>query len=126
MSRRPTVLVDFDGVLAKYEGWKGLEVLGDPMDKARHAMYLLAKTHRIVCFTTRLADFVEPWLKRHGFPEMKVTNIKEPAEVIIDDRAICFQGVWDEALMTQIRDFTPWWKPANPAPLPSPSEDPVT
>jgi len=107
---KQTLLIDFDGTLAKYDGWKGLEVLGDPLEKARHAMLILSKHYKLICFTTRLGDFVEPWLRRHGFPEMEVTNIKKPAHLIIDDRALRFDGQWTDELIEQIRNFEPWWK----------------
>ena len=28
--RHPTIAVDFDGVIADYDGWKGPEILGSP------------------------------------------------------------------------------------------------
>lgn len=107
---KKTLLVDFDGVLAQYSGWKGPEELGPPLTKARSAMHLLAKDYTLVCFTTRDPQYVEPWLKRHGFPHMRVTNRKDPAYLQIDDRAICFQGEWTNELLEQIKHFRPWWE----------------
>lgn len=107
---KQTILVDFDGVLSAYSGWKGEDQLGPPIEKARSAMHLLCKQFTLVCFTTRDATFVEPWLRRHGFPHMRVSNRKDPAFLQIDDRAICFQGEWTDQLIEQIRHFKPWWQ----------------
>jgi hypothetical protein len=111
MAHKPTLLIDFDGVLHQYKGWKGEEELDPPIEKARHAMLLLEKTHKLVCFTTRPSSQVEAWLRQWGFPlSMKVTNYKQPAFLQIDDRAICFQGTWTDELLQQIKDFKPYWQ----------------
>lgn len=39
----------------------------------------------------------------------KVTNIKEPAMVYIDDRALCFRGEFKETLDALLA-FKPFWK----------------
>jgi len=52
MSRK-TVLVDVDGTLAKYDGWHGLGVIGDPIDGAVEFTHVLAKQYSVVIFTTR-------------------------------------------------------------------------
>lgn len=110
MPQRQTLLIDFDGVLHNYKGWEGELSLHNPIPNARKALYLLVDKYRLICFTTRKAEIVTAWLKLHGFPEMKVTNIKEPAFLIIDDRALTFKGEWTEELMTQIKTFKPHWK----------------
>lgn len=120
MTQRKTLLIDFDGVMHDYKGWQGELALNDPIPKARAALYILEKTYRLICFTTRKAEFVTPWLKKHGFPEMKVTNLKEPAFLIIDDRAITFQGAWDNDLIERINSFAPHWETSDP-----PAADPV-
>lgn len=110
MSRK-ALLVDFDGTIAQFDGeWKGLEWLGEPIARARHAMLLLARDYRLVCFTTRPAELVEPWLSRWGFPKMKVSNLKEPAHLLVDDRVLQFQGEWTDELLEQIREFKPHWQ----------------
>lgn len=110
MAGRQTILIDFDGVLHNYKGWQGPKApLGKPIEKARASCFILAKNYRLVCFTTRPKDVVEPWLRLHGFPEMKVTNIKEPAFLIVDDRAITFPGTWTDELLSRITSFSPHW-----------------
>lgn len=107
---KQTILVDFDGVLHDYHGWKGNEELGKPIEKARASMLLLERSFRLVVFTTRKIEFVKPWLDHYGFPEMKITNIKEPAFLIIDDRALTFTGEWSDGFLSMIKAFAPHWK----------------
>lgn len=112
---RQTLLIDFDGTLHEYHGWDNKvgpeeRMLNPPLENARHACHILSRDYRLVCFTTRPVEMVERWLRTWGFPSMKVTNYKEPAHAIIDDRAIQFTGAWTEDLLRQIRDFQPHWR----------------
>lgn len=112
MPTKKTVLIDFDGVLASYDGWKGEEELGQPLDKVRHACALLSKDFKLVCFTTRGGQFVEPWLREHGLAPFfdGVTSIKIPAFCMIDDRVVEFKGEWNDELIARVRAFKPWWE----------------
>ena len=123
---KQTILIDFDGVLHDYHG---NEELAGPIEKSRHALHILEKTYRLVCFTTRNAPIVKRWLEHYGFPEMKVTNVKEPAFLIIDDRALTFPGEWSEGFLMQVNSFKPHWEeisgdspsdPSNPSDVVSP------
>lgn len=107
---RKTILIDFDGVLHDYKGWTGPEPKGAPIANSRHACCILQKQFRLVCFTTRDAELTKQWLRKHAFPEMKVTNVKEAAFLIIDDRAVCFQGVWSDEFLASIKSFRPHWE----------------
>ncbi len=50
-----TVAVDLDGVLAKYEGWQGVEIIGEPHEGAQGFIQSLLDAGFIVeVFTTRL------------------------------------------------------------------------
>ena len=104
-----TLLVDFDGTLHTYSGWKGPDILDGPLEGARAAMYLLAKEYQLVCFTTRPSEIVEGWLRKWGFPTMRVTNIKLPAHLIVDDRALRFER-WTDDFINQIRHARPHWE----------------
>jgi hypothetical protein len=107
--RKKTILVDFDGVLSDYKGWRGPDQLDPPLPNARKAMYLLAKDYTLVCFTTRPAEPVDLWLRKHGFPHMRVTNIKDPAFLQIDDRALTFKS-WSDEFLAQIKSFKTHWE----------------
>ncbi len=132
MPAKPTLLIDFDGVIHDYLGWdKSGKQLGPPIGGSRAAMCLLEKKYRLVLFTSR-TNFEElsRWLRHYGFPDMKVTNKKEPAHLIIDDRALCFQGAWSNEFVQRITSFSPHWQLRDVEPrldtqCPSGSEQPV-
>jgi hypothetical protein len=88
-----TVAVDLDGVLAEYDGWQGVDVIGKPMPNAREFVHrLLDLGLHVVIHTTRnnpsanrqeelgrgqmrpeewkkyLTGLVHQWLSNHGFP----------------------------------------------------------
>jgi len=50
---RPTICLDLDGVLARYDGWKGLDFLGDPLPGAVEFTRQLSALGDVVVFTTR-------------------------------------------------------------------------
>ena len=90
------IAIDFDGVLAdgkriprehNFGGWK-------PKENAVEAIkFLQGLGYECYILTAREEqewDGMKGWLKRHGFPEMEVTNRKMNAVVYIDDRAVRF------------------------------------
>lgn len=107
VGRRPRVCVDLDGVLAKYDGWKGPEHIGAPLPGALEFAWSLNEVADIVIFTSRVsADLaaetgrsIDParmrlkiidWLERYKFPYRDVyTGQGKPvASAFIDDRAV--------------------------------------
>lgn len=111
-----TIAIDFDGVLAKYNGWKGLDHIGKPYSGAIDFVEGLMRDFEIVVHTCRtnpaigdakgqspdkLASRIYVWLKANGFPEgVKVwAGAGKPiAAVYIDDRAIhCEPGLASDA-----------------------------
>lgn len=104
MSGKKTVCVDLDGVLASYSGWKGVEVIGDPIPGAVQFTRDLSAFAYVLVFTTRckgdfgraddperLKGIVKAWLDRHGFAyhDIYTGQGKPPAAAYIDDRAVC-------------------------------------
>lgn len=105
-SPKKTVCVDLDGVLARYEGWKGEDHFGEPLPGAVEFTRRLAEYARVVVFTTRckadlggrpagatpedLAATVRAWLDRHGFAcdEVYTGQGKPIAAAYVDDRAV--------------------------------------
>lgn len=93
------IAIDFDGVICKREGiptirdWSNAK----PMEGALDAINLLRQQgKKIWVFTSNPEpEKVKEWLKENGFPKLRVTNIKEPAHVFIDDRAIRFTN-WQD------------------------------
>ena len=94
------ISIDFDGVICKRQGIPTIrdwESNSEPMEGALDAIVLLKSLgHKVWIFTANHEqDKVRSWLKKNGFPELKITNIKEPAQDYIDDRAIRFTN-WQD------------------------------
>ena len=109
---RPVVCVDLDGVLNAFDGWKGADHFHPPREGAREFLEELNRLgYRVVVFTVRWAPHVEQWLARHGLTKLvsEVTDRKPPAHVYIDDRAICFQGDFADAL-EKVGRFKAHWE----------------
>lgn len=107
----PTVAVDLDGVLHAYHGWKGPDVMNGLNPGARDFLEALAKGgYTVVVYTSRPVEYVRPWLEEHDLADLvaDVTNIKPPAVAYIDDRAIRFNGDFDQAL--EDLALPVWWK----------------
>ncbi|MEK8018006.1 MAG: AAA family ATPase [Candidatus Parabeggiatoa sp.] len=102
---KPTILVDFDGVINSYRsGWQKNEAyLPDlPVLGAQAALSLLSQQYKVVVFSTRARteagkQAIESYLKKYGIYFDQITNRKLPAVMSIDDRAIRFRN-WQQAL----------------------------
>jgi len=101
MKQRPTLAIDFDGVIHRYSrGWNKGTIYDEPMPGAIGGLYgLYDAGYDIVIHTTRTdLDAVKAWIvlwRNRLFPEwesfpFRVTNIKPAAIAYIDDRAIHF------------------------------------
>lgn len=114
--KKKTIAIDLDGVLAKYQGWKGLDHIGKPFSGATDFVESLVKDFEVIVHTCRtnpeindkgdetseqLAARVYEWLAENGFPRgVKVwTGIGKPiAAVYIDNRAFrCEPGLASDA-----------------------------
>lgn len=111
MAYKPTILIDFDGVLSQYNGkYDPIAEPGPPTTGARAACFSLAKHYKLLCFTTRNRIQVEPWLSKYGFSCIQaITSIKVPAFLQIDDRSIQFVGNWSQTLK-EVEGYKPWWE----------------
>lgn len=101
MSYRPTIAVDFDGVIHRYSrGWQGSNIYDPPMDETAEALQILNVEYRLVIFTARLdLDAVWAWLTEWDLKRYiaEVTNTKPMAALYIDDRCLRFER-WSDAL----------------------------
>lgn len=102
MAWTPKVLVDFDGVLHAYSrGWDDGTTYDRPLPGAIEAMDRLESMgYEIVIFSTRDAGQIAVWLHQWAFTgagRWRITNVKEPAVCMVDDRAIRFTD-WGQAL----------------------------
>lgn len=103
------VCVDFDGVLNTYSGWKGETELYTPRNGVREFMSTLRKDYRVVVFTTRDNALVREWLEKYNILFDDVTSTKVGAVCYIDDRAIKFNGDFNETLI-ELNDFKAHWE----------------
>jgi hypothetical protein len=89
------IAVDLDGTLAYDDEWKGIEYIGEPIPE------MLKRVHEwldsgitVKIFTARAAQpesipYINEWLKKHGLPDLEVTNCKDMNMIELwDDRAI--------------------------------------
>lgn len=114
MGFKPTVIFDFDGVINSYKhGWQGATVISDPpVDGIKKAIDKIRRYYRVVVVSSRCYHpggiaAIKTWLDKHGIEVDEVTGEKPPAKVIIDDRAITFDGDAN-GLLARIRSFKPW------------------
>jgi hypothetical protein len=110
---RPRVCVDLDGVLAAYDGWKGLDFTGAPLPGAVEFTRRLSEFADVVIYSTRgcvelhreelgeptrpasdlaprLQQKLKYWLDKHRFhyAEIYIGQGKPMASAYIDDRAV--------------------------------------
>lgn len=119
MSHKPTVILDFDGVVHSYvSGWKGADVVPDPpVEGAFEAIesYLEAGLD-VAIFSTRTGQpegvkAMKVWFQEHGassriMAELRFPLHKPPAIVSIDDRAVLFQGTFPTS--EEVLSFKTW------------------
>jgi len=113
---KKTVAVDVDGVLAKYDKWRGLDNIGDPVPGAVEFTKRLGQKYEVLIFTTRcsmsvatgrdsgetaesLVARVKAWLDKHGFHYDRIWSGqgKPLTFCIIDDNAIRCQPQADSS-----------------------------
>lgn len=113
---RRTIAVDFDGVIAEYDGYKGRGVLGDPrQDVAQALRDLRSEGWKIVIHTTRGEQEIEGYLVRHAIAydeinrnsDYKTEGPKPVADLYWDDRAVPYSGDARRDLGI-IRSFRTW------------------
>ena len=118
---KPTLALDFDGVLHSYSGWAG-SAMGQPVPGAVEFCRRAGKRFHLVVYSTRA---LEPdqrvqmgiWLSQHGFPAMLVTAQKPPALVYLDDRGWRFDGTWPN--VEELAQLRAWWEPSRDAETPA-------
>ena len=93
--KRPVVCVDLDGVLARYDGWRGKLIIGEPVDGAIEFSRSLAEYADMIVWSARVqtkedAKPIIAWLKQSGivFKEVFTGKGKPPASAYVDDRAV--------------------------------------
>lgn len=125
--KRKTVCVDFDGVIADYsKGFQGPTIFGDPIPGAKEALAKIkSQGADIIIFTCRentldLREYLRvnqiPYDSINSNPDQpENTNEGKPvADAYIDDKAVAFQGDWEETkadlrelIQNTIKEFAP-------------------
>lgn len=120
MTRKPILLLDFDGVLHSYSsGWLGAAQVPDPPVPGAFEFVTRAQEHFAVqVYSTRSSVYeglcaMRHWLLDRGMPAQVVRQIdfptlKPPAFLTIDDRTICFDGDFAKLDPQQLLQFRPW------------------
>ncbi|MDR1219703.1 MAG: hypothetical protein LBK73_08860 [Treponema sp.] len=119
------VAVDFDGVINSYiSGWKGPTETDAPVLSAAESLKTLYnRGYKVIIFSTRAntqegIDTIREYLRKHTennelADTIEVTDQKPIADMYIDDRAIPFNGDWEETLK-RIEEFKPWTERRGP------------
>lgn len=103
------ILLDLDGVLNTYTKDFNPNFIPSIKDGAVEFLMQLSKDYEIVLFTVREKVLAEKWVVQNNLQKyiVGVTNTKEPAWLIVDDRCICFNGAYDK-LLDDIDAFKVW------------------
>jgi len=111
---RKTICIDFNGVLDTYKGWTGK--MYPPREGAKEFLKTLQELgYSVVVFTAAPAQSVAEWLDEHEMSEYvdRITNMKVPAIIYLDDRGITFSGDFYKALDDIINFKTHWEDPEH-------------
>ena len=116
----PVIAIDFDGVLASYNGFVAKDDIQEPNPEVVKAITLLReKNFKILLHSTRGDEFLKMYCERFSIPvdyinhrpDREGENPGKPiAFAYVDDRAICYRGETAEALVSEILNFEPYWK----------------
>ena len=92
---------DLDGTLAKYDEWRGIEHIGEPiMEMVMRLKKYLDEGVEVRIFTARCAQptdresqeairYIEAWCLKYIGVELEVTNVKDHLMIkLYDDRAV--------------------------------------
>jgi phosphoglycolate phosphatase-like HAD superfamily hydrolase len=111
---------DFDGVIARYDGFKGPHHANEPISEVVKVIRTLKKEgHKILIHSTRGEEFLKDYCEKYDLPvdyfnrrpDLEGENPGKPiAFVYIDDRAILYKGQSAEDLLEEIRNFKAHWK----------------
>lgn len=124
---KPILCLDFDGVIHSYtSGWKGADVISDPMvERTEEFLKEAVEKFEVHIFSSRshqtggieaMKEYIHYGLiEKYRKVEadciiylLKFPLEKPPAFLTIDDRAIQFTGVWPD--INELLTFKPWNK----------------
>lgn len=103
MSTSGWIGFDLDGTLAMYNGWRGIDQIGEPVPAmAQKLRALLAKGVECRIFTARVSGsgeaaeearrYIQNWTEKHFGDRLTVTHMKDFAMVsLYDDRCVAVE-----------------------------------
>ena len=98
-----TLAIDIDHTLCQSEGHESYQE-ATPIEGAREALSQLRENGwHIILHTARHFNHwkvTRAWLEEYGFEYDEIVYGKPPARYYIDDRAMRFEGNWEETLRT--------------------------
>jgi predicted phosphatase len=108
---RKTICIDWNGVLDTYVGWNdGMPY--PPRDGAKEFLQELnSQGYDVVILSSADSNDILKWLIDNDMLQYvcKITNVKVPALVYLDDRGITFDGNFSNALEA-IKTFKTHWE----------------
>ena len=109
--RKKTIAIDLDGVLNEYIGQYKENKIPDIKNGAKEFLATLSKDYNLILFTTRNTKDAKNWLMENNIHEyfLDITNVKPLAYIYLDDRAVKFNGDYDETLYN-IKNYKVYWK----------------
>ena len=107
--KKKTIMIDLDGVLDNYTFYT--EEIPNMKDGAKEFVKNLSDNYELILFTTRNSKQAVEWLQANKIDNYfkNVTNVKNPAYIYIDDRALKFNGDYEKTL-DEIEKFNVYWK----------------
>ena len=108
---KKTILIDLDGVLNTYDGNFNENIIPPVKEGASRFLEELSTKFLIKVFTTRNKLLASKWLIENKLDNFvsDVTNVKDPAWLIIDDRCIKFDGDYNGTIES-VMNFKVWYK----------------
>ena len=105
------IAVDLDGTLAHYDGWKGSDVIGEPIPKmVKRVKDWLADGKDVRIFTARICEgpaakkAIQEWVKKNIGRDLLITNVKDTNMIELwDDRCITVEKNTGEVLTNGIK-----------------------
>ena len=108
---KKVLLIDLDGVLNTYTGEYKNNFIPPLAQGARDFLELLSKDFSVKIFTSREIKLTKEWVQNNKLDNLvdEVTNEKVPAWLILDDRALTFNGNYSD-IYEKIINFKVWYK----------------
>lgn len=120
MEKLRSYAFDFDGVIAKYDGFKGVDHFGEPNKKVVDAIRQLNQLgHKIIIYSTRGEEGLKKYCTKNNIPvdyynqnpELEGENPGKPiAYVYVDDRTVCYRDQSTEELVKEMLEFKAYWQ----------------